>query len=393
MEAMVGSRQMNSSAFNILDACASPFARLEAQSSCTRLVALSLMRRVLTNIRRAAGGRFNELAFATIEKTVNTSPLNWRPEIGIAAAAVGRGDPELAALQIALAYDDIESYEVPVSTAGCVYLDGSIIRVSGKSALERNDGFLKLSSSEGAQEFISASGMWVEQRSIPGDDWRIQGLGFSRPRYCIASGHKASSGIFPSVLRNKTVTSPSMSSVDTGGSERVAEIENALALLCDSNAYSGWLSGVVDGILVTPSGTSPGSSSPEFPGLIAVGRDDLGVLRRLEQLVGAACQQYLFQLSLVYALTDAGREEVAYVHSRRSYTTVRRALAAAHEHVNIILLMNEIEKSCDNPGAARVRAERRRVMLMSECNHVLSGSAVLTDEGRYLWDRLIASIE
>ncbi|MGH8083764.1 MAG: hypothetical protein ACREPV_00615 [Lysobacter sp.] len=308
----------------------------------------------------------------------------WRADVGIAATACASGSATLAALQLILmARPQTLELSVALEAPGRLFLDGCVLPVQDEVVVCADADGLHLPRGGGSACVDAATGRW-NITAVPDDEaGRVHTLHSAPARYLIESGRAGSSSIFPNPMDTR---SGHGRMPETAASIRAIDLAFA-TLTANSAARQAWFASAIDGVILTHGEAEVGISSPDFPGLIALntGRN---LLDYAETIIAGTCHQKLFQLALVFALTQPGVEEVHYVPSRRSYTTTRRALAAAHEHVNVIAALRDMATAPEAPSGIRGHIERRMLMLETDCVPALDTSAVLTDAGACLWRRL-----
>lgn len=340
-------------------------------------------RRVLSLL---AGGLPNSLIRGL--ETMAVSPATaWRPEMGMAIAACNAGNATLAAFQLVILTAPLEIECSGQVGAGSLLLDGWLIPVHGEVSIRASSGILHISSASGVALFAIKDGRWNLSEEAVDRDWVVYSALSGRPRYIVDSGIPGSSRMFPQ-LGGK---GPHALQGGTRSRKDVANTINtlnvALQSINDSKGYGEWMSSAVDGLILTTGDVSVGVSSPNFPGLVALNLKG-SALEYAETIISAVCYQKLFQLAMLYALTEPGTEEIHYIPERRSYTTTRRALAAAHEHVNAIVMLKSFNAETMDMDLVRSRIRKRALMLSTDCVPALEKSSILTIAGKNLWSRL-----
>lgn len=307
----------------------------------------------------------------------------WRPELGIAATCAAGGQPHAAALQLLLLSGPRDlALRVTLPQPTRLLLDGTALHFQGQLRVALSTEALSIETADAVLDFRwNALHGWLPDEpagtAAPSRRWS----GGPGPRYLLEPGTCGAAGSFPRPW-------PSTLPPQPGDSASAARIEAAIARIGDAApAYLRWIGSALHGVLLTTRETGSDLCSPGFPGLAAIapGRDPL---HYAELLVSAACQQKFHQLALLHATTLGGREDVRYVPQRRSYLTTRRALAAAHEHVNVALMLAGLAQRQPGDHEIGARLARRRLMLACDCVPLLQDSAVLAPAGAELWRAL-----
>lgn len=312
-----------------------------------------------------------------------TSGIAWQPELGIAQALAGP-DPVAAAIQLLAAAADADvDVDVSLAAASAFYLDGWVVRLPQRTRVALAGD--RLVFGERSESVAFARG---------GDGWRPVGSACAGQdvslstsatfRHIVVSRRHVSSGMFPALLEE--TASPGADAVDDAGASMSALAD---ALRCLDALPGGdvrWLREVMHSVWFPAGSAAVASSSPQYPGVVALRRGG-GADGYLEAIVSSAAQQKLHQLLLVSPLVDGDAEEIQYVPASRTYTTVRRALAVAYEHAHVARLLRAAADAA--PGAMaeplRRRALRRGLRLEAECAAPLDGSKALGRLGAALW--------
>jgi HEXXH motif-containing protein len=303
----------------------------------------------------------------------------WRPELGIVSSVV-RHDAVLAAIQFLLAFA-AGSFDISgtLKAPAKLFLDGVIIPISGAVTIVATEASLFVRSDTGNRRLERRARTWIDPdgacHRLPGSS--VHGREF----YVMAPFRHAQDAVFPD---------PFSTEMDSLAVEKKTHDAVATAIKAfDDEAvdYGPWVRDSLVGASLIPKDIYSAPTSPGYPGLVAL-PCDLDRLDYFEILVVAACHQRLCQLALVLNLGTVGKEDVHYVPARRSYITARRALAASHEHVNVMLAFRSIRASGDEVPELERRIERRRLMLATDCAPILDRSDVLSSAGAELWRRL-----
>lgn len=313
----------------------------------------------------------------------------WRPEVGLVSAACTSGHTELAALQLAVMCADASaSVRARVEPTSPLLVDGWLVPVQGDVVVQADVGGMSIKSGLGAVSFRTEGRRLVGASPDSGSFWRVNPTGSRQPRYVIESPLSFSSGIFPWPVKfaGPVLGKDPQDSVPM--SRSMDALSRAMVLIDETSAgYAEWIGSATDGLVLAAGPVRAGISSPDFPGLVAL--SSLGdELDHAEAIVAEACHQYLFQLLLVTPLTEAGVEEIHYIPVKRSYLTTRRALVAAHAHVNVILMLRQLEKRPEHHASAKLRIARHQLTLDTDCMPALRASKQLTEAGRELYLRV-----
>jgi len=347
--------------------------------SASSLVATKYFERVRQRLVKVLQVRERGLLAEQVARLRPHTDRGWRPEVGMIAAFIQR-DPGLAALQCVLASHPTEvELCAEITAPALLFVDGYLVHVNGFTKLALNNNELTIASGEDLTELHYLAGRWQLKRQQ--GTRRVHGLEIDGPRYIVESGISGQLGLFPDPLMERSTTC-------TGALEFVHALEIASTwLTTGSPTYRRWLSSAIDSIILVSNDASVRLSSPEFPGLIAL-YNGLSPLEYVDLLISGCCHQKLFQLALLSPLTEIGIEEVHYVPLRRTYVTARRALAAAHEHVNVLLALNQLRDVVDAPRELLSKIERRTILLETDCVPILDRSEALTSNGNELWESL-----
>jgi HEXXH motif-containing protein len=292
----------------------------------------------------------------------------WRPELGLAEGAFSRGQLDLAALQLAAMAGGTHELRVQLDEAALLLVDGRLLVARDEVTLTREPRMAQVASPAGTPAC-----------------WPSQSLADDGPRFAIAAPSALASGAFPWPA---SAPGADAATACPGFSDSVATLSGGLQLLREcAPPFAQAIGAVVAGVVFAAGPPRSGVSSPDLPGLVALGVDGTG-LDHVEALLVEACHQYLFQLLLVEPLTQPGAEEIHYVRVRRAYSTTRRALVAAHAHVNAILMLRRLQRRPELAADAALRIARHRLMLDSDSLPALASSRSLTDAGAALHARL-----
>lgn len=314
--------------------------------------------------------------------------VDWRPEIGMALSACDAGKIMLAAFQLLVTRASTQVRFSGNLEKSSLFVDGWLIQVEGATSVLSGGGLLQVRSALGEVNFLDIGNWWELVGASADSGWIVYRSAVSRPRYIVRSDIPGSSKMFPAIGKSAGLQALSdRSPCNEMASGATKAINAALIGIERSGNYGGWLATAVDGIILTGGDVPVGISSPNFPGLIAL-NDQGSVLDYAETIVSAVCHQKLFQLAMIHALTEPGKEEVHYVPERRSYTTTRRALAAAHEHINAICMLNGFQDPSVPSELIDIRIRKRELMLMVDCVSPLEKSEILTPAGKHLWQHL-----
>ncbi|WP_295571811.1 hypothetical protein [uncultured Stenotrophomonas sp.] len=289
----------------------------------------------------------------------------WRPAVGLAASMLQR-TPVLAALQLLLMDgDELPSLDTALAEEGVLYIDGRAMQVNAHQQPTR---------------LRDVGGVIPAALPPCPSPVEAEGVALIGPRYLVPHG-PSPAAVFPDLLQS----APNPSSPASASSEA---LQQAVALLAAASPhYAAWVASVVDGLLMTQGPAECVLSSPAHPGLLAV-REGRDVLDYLELLVVGACQQKMFQLALLGRLSEPGDEQLHYLAHRRWYTSSRRALLAAHEHVNVLQLLNDVHALDPSDAELPRRIARRCLMFDLDCMLPLERDRTLTALGRQLWTQL-----
>jgi HEXXH motif-containing protein len=366
----------------IVQALASPLAA--HSEAFSELVAKKLFENVRARVLSGLTERRGALAVAMAELDSGASHY-WRAELGAMTAACNAGNEELAALQLITMYPrNALTVQLDIGNAGHLYIDGIIVPVQGRVEVRLEANRLQLGREKDTLLFSMAHGRWIPEETPLDSVWRVHGLHAAHPRYVIESSITSPESVFPVIGRYafrrdaKPVDAASVTAcLDVLGST-LQYIETY------SKTYQSWFRGSIDGLVLTTGNSATSMTSPLFPGLVALNMG-YDALDYAEVLTSAASQQKLHQLSLVSALTLPGREEVRYLPTRRSYTTSRRALTSAHDHVNAIRMLSDLSLIEGLSEQVARRIETRKLLLATDCIPILENSEILTPAGQELW--------
>ena len=312
----------------------------------------------------------------------------WRPEVGMATRSAKTGNTSLAALQLAcVSGAQALSIRGTVGPGSSLLVDGWLLPVEGEVSVRVLGDTIEIVSSLGSVRLRVEADTASVLDSEKGSAWTVTPMGKRRPRYLLHSGLMGRPGIFPWPTPKQLARRIQSAAVPGPTPMPPAFLEMTEALDQHSPGYADWLSTVVDGVFLTTNADSGAVSSPEFPGLVALGPQDTA-LDYAESLTSQACHQRLYQLLLVAPLTATDFEEMSYLPSRRTYVTTRRALAAAHEHANVMQMLSGLTSRTDLREEAEARITRRRLLLQTQCLPALERSRSLSGEGSALWLRV-----
>lgn len=321
-----------------------------------------------------------EPALADAMAALATPERCWRPELGLALAAAARGEAVIAALQLTAAAPAPGLHlHAAVNEDTGLFVAGAWLPLRGHISIDTDATTLEIRSSHGTTTLSHKLGNASHPRGDIRGHWQVCSGSPAPFHYAIDSRLTAATGLFP-WPQAKPRTAPPDDAFSAAPT--LQRVEQALDLLAaKAPEYRQWLDTIADGLLLTQGSGRGGLTSPEFPGLIAISALT-SPLDLLEALVAATCQQKLFQLSLVTALTASQSEEIHYLPTRRSYITTRRCLSAMHEHKNLIRLLSTFREDPEHAELADSRIRRRQLLLQTECAPALARSSSLSAEGR-----------
>jgi hypothetical protein len=313
--------------------------------------------------------------------------IAWQPELGI-AQALSATDPVAAAIQLLVAAPnadvDIDA-GVVFSAAPALYLDGWVARLrEGTRARLSGDHRLVGESGETVAFARGRDGWQPVGAACAGQDVSLSTS--ATFRHIVGSQHQGSSDMFPALLEARATHAIDTGDGDDGDGSMQALADALRRLDALPEGEVQWLRQVTHSVWFSAGSAAVASSSPRYPGVVAL-RRGAGWDACLEAIASSVAQQKLHQLLLVSALVDAEAEEIHYVPASRTYTTTRRALAAAYEHAQVARLLRAAADAA--PGAMaeplRRRALRRGLRLEAECASPLDGSRALGRLGAALW--------
>jgi hypothetical protein len=313
--------------------------------------------------------------------------IAWQPELGI-AQALSAADPVAAAIQLLAAAPGTDVDVDPgvgLSAASALYFDGWVARLpEGTRARLSGDRLLFGERGETIAFARGRDGWQPVGAACAGQD--VSRSTSATFRHIVGSRHQGSSDMFPALLEaGATHAAGTGVGDDAGGS--IAALADALRRLdALPEGDVQWLRQVTHSVWFSAGSAAVASSSPRYPGVVAL-RRGAGWDAYAEAIASSVAQQKLHQLLLVSALVDGEAEEIHYVPASRTYTTTRRALAAAYEHAQVARLLRAAADVA--PGAMaeplRRRALRRGLRLEAECASPLDGSKALGRLGAALW--------
>jgi len=369
-------------AMPIVHALASPLAA--HSEAFSEIVARKLFENVRARVLSELAERSSTLATAVAGLDSGASHY-WRAELGAITAACNGGNAELAALQlITMHHRDALTVQIDIGKAGHLYMDGIIVPLQGRVEVRLQADRLQLAREQDDLLFCMNRGRWTLEETPPDSIWRVHGLRAAHPRYVIESTITNPESVFPVIGRYafRKDAKPADATSVTACLEVLGSTLQYIETY--SKAYESWFRGSIDGLVLTTGSSAMSMTSPLFPGLVALNMG-YDALDYAEVLTSAASQQKLHQLSLVSALTVPGREEVRYLPTRRSYTTSRRALTSAHDHVNAIRMLSDLSLIEGLSDQVAQRIETRKLLLATDCIPILENSEILTPAGQALW--------
>lgn len=366
----------------IVQALASPLAA--HSEAFSELVAKRLFENVRARVLSGLAERPSALVAAVAELDNGVSHY-WRAELGAMTAACNAGNAELAALQLITMHPRNDfTVQLDIRKTGHLYMDGIIVPIQGRVEVLLEADRLQLSRENDTLLFSMTQGRWTPEEMPLDSVWRVHGLRAAHPRYVIESTITNPESVFSVIGRYAF-----RRDAKPADAESVTECLDVLGSTLQyietySKTYQSWFRESIDGLVLTTGKSATSMTSPLFPGLVAL---NMGyeALDYAEVLTSAASQQKLHQLSLVSALTLPGREEVRYLPTRRSYTTSRRALTSAHDHVNAIRMLSDLSLIEGLSDQIALRIETRKLLLATDCIPILERSDILTPAGQELW--------
>jgi HEXXH motif-containing protein len=366
----------------IVQAMASPLAA--HSEAFSELVAKKLFENVRARVLSQLTERSSALATALADLDSDTSHY-WRPELGAMTAACNAGNAELAALQLITMHPrGALSAQLNIGKAGHLYMDGNILPLQGRVEVRLQADRLQLAREHDALFFCMSRGRWTLEDTPPDSVWRVHGLRAAHPRYVIESTITNPESVFPVI--GKYAFRKDAKPADAATVTACLDVLRSTLQYIEtySKTYESWFRGSIDGLVLTTGSSATSMTSPLFPGLVALNMG-YDALDYAEVLTSAASQQKLHQLSLVSSLTLPGKEEVRYLPTRRSYTTSRRALTSAHDHVNAIRMLSDLSLIEGLSDQVASRIETRKLLLATDCMPILESSEILTPAGQELW--------
>lgn len=332
---------------------------------------------LVLSLEAAGEVRLAELVGTPIAVDVN----HWRPEVGIARVNIRNGDPLVGAVHWISAFlacpPDIS---IPLPPGSKIFLDGSTWCLPSPTHVAISSESIHLDSGETRVQLERREGVWRRQGFA---DFMPRTV---RPLNVSVMDGAGVPGLYPNPFNSNVQV---MTVEDSHGSNKAVELSyrRAFALVSElSNPHAKWISSAVAGAVLTFGDSEVSSSDPSYPGLIAL-KNVASATEAVGRLADAASQQMLFMLAMAFPPTELGREEIHYLKSRRTYTTTRRLLASAFQHINAIAVLTALRVE-DEASLLQEAVSARRLLLESECWPALEASKGLTIEGKALWSDL-----
>ena len=331
---------------------------------------------LVKSLGAAGEGRLAELVATPIVVGRNY----WRPELGVARTNVRSGEAKLGAVHWIAAFlgRDV-SMRLHLEPGARLLFDGTAWSAQSSTEVVIENGSLSLESTERRIDMMHTDGAWRVAGLEPAIDCAGQ------PAYASTMNGAGVSGTYPNPFDWRIRT---LEKGECEGSRASVEsmYRDAFCAIAKSTAYGKWISSTIAGAVLTLGDAEVASTDPSFPGLVVL-KNASSRVEALGRLADASSQQKLFQLAMLSPPTEQGREEIHYLRSRRTYTTTRRLLASAMQHVNAIGALTALDIP-DEDGSLRGVVASRRLLLESECWAALDASKSLTDQGAELWSDL-----
>jgi hypothetical protein len=302
----------------------------------------------------------------------------WRPELGISRQNVRAGQPILGAVHWICGFlADQADIDVSLEPGSKLFLDGSTWCFQSAARVAVTRGVLDIRAAEIAVRLVQSQGRWRQAALMAPPESSADRPYLARIEAAGVAGAYPNPFDWSCQAIDGLIPSPDRVNL----SEEHAAL---LPLLEGDSEYAAWITSVVAGIVVTSGDAAVASTDPGFPGLVFL-RKASGAAEAAERLVDAASQQKLFQIAMAFPLTEPGREEIHYLPSRRTYTTTRRLLSAALQHVNAIGALVGMRDAVTATESVHELVSARRLLLEAECWPALEASKTLTPHGAVLW--------
>lgn len=298
----------------------------------------------------------------------------WRPELGVIRQCVRSGQEMVGALHWAAAFAEQPlNLRFELAPGARILIDGHGLQFDSAVSVSVCDNLLAMQSTEVHVTLVRKGDLWV--RSDSSDDRPHP----SWPRYTSTIDGVGVPGTYPDPIGHKARC------LSPDHPEGVYDAyRDAFALIGSSTSpYGEWIRSTTTGVVLTSGDAEVSSTDPSFPGMVVL-KNVASTVEAVGRLADATSQQKLFQMALAFAPTVSGGEEIHYLRSRRTYTTTRRLLASALQHVNAIGALSSFTFLDDARVLGQTIASRR-LLLECECWPALDASKTLTQHGAQLW--------
>lgn len=298
----------------------------------------------------------------------------WRPELGVIRQSVRAGNAKAGAvLWLAAFADSGAEFEVTLPAGSRLLLDGNAWQFESEVTAAFRGATLRLRSTT-TFELTRRAGVWVEgEFQVNAGAW---------PRFVSGMEGVGVSGAFPDPFRCNARAWHMAEEGDSSIGVPQAYAD-AFGLIGNSQSpFARWIASTVAGVVLTSGDAEVSSTDPSYPGLVIL-KNAANTPEAIGRLADATSQQKLFQLALAFAPTEPAVEEIHYLRSRRTYTTTRRLLSSAFQHVNAVGALTSFDFA--QSQASRQIVAARRLLLESECWAALDASRTFTPHGAQLW--------
>lgn len=283
----------------------------------------------------------------------------WRPECGMALAALQRGSPYEAALQLGLAHVAVGhpvEIVMPLNTASRLFLEGHLWEVNARTCVIAKENTLTIETNDGRQRarFYKDDGRWtleITATTLPTMNWtplfEADVADVADGGYIVHSTAAMTEDGFAWPSHQDVLPGLSQNQLKTS---RIAAQDVRAAQQCVKEFapnYAAWITRLRSGFLLCDNRSGEqlkSGSSLSQPGLICLSEGACPVMGG-ELIVHESSHQHLMLYDILMRLTNGGDENTYYSPLKGARRDIGRLLLAAHATANILLYFSEIQSN------------------------------------------------
>lgn len=329
----------------------------------------------------------NNRAAQALLELVPGSQSAWRPEVGLALAAVRAGNIAEAALQSFLAYAATGSQgaiELTVEQKAWLYIDGYAVVVDGRCQLSADDDTLALDCGPQQLRWRRVHGRFTALNRSDGPTvvYPETVIGTA---YLFWSGQCQSQSGEPWLPFSPTAVPNAQPSLSIEKA-RTAVVDSLAFIAEYSPAFRSWVGNAAACYLLLEPAPGPSEHYHGFynnPGLVALRNGSIAEC--CEALVGQSSYQHMLMYLTFGPLFVERAHELQYSSCTRIHQPVEEILCSAHVVGNLILFFD----GCLTRGATSPEMSQALVMYralyLEELRPVLQRATSLSEAGSAFW--------